>query len=201
MAIPIESADLSTLLAEAAAVGDEFVRRFGGLSEAQLNWQPNPEEWSIGYCVEHVITANRSYFAPIEQILAGARAQTFWERVPLLPGLFGPLLIRTLAPGANGHVQAPKVFLPSTTAVPGDVMARFTMQQRELLDVMERCRALDVSSIVITSPAAWFVTYSLLDAFRIIVVHLQHHLHQTSKLLALPEFPDATPAPAERYAE
>lgn len=48
MAIPIETADLSTLLAEAAAVGDEFARRFGGLSEAQLNWQSNTEEWSIG---------------------------------------------------------------------------------------------------------------------------------------------------------
>ncbi len=201
MAITIATADLPALLAEAATVGAEFERRFGGLSEAQLNWQPNPEEWSIGYCVEHVITANRSYIAPIEHILAGTRRPTFWERVPLLPGLFGSLLIRALAPGASGHVRAPKVFLPSTTAVPGDVMARFATQQRELIGLMERCSALDLTSIIITSPAAWFVTYSLLDAFRIIVVHLQHHLHQTSKLLALPEFPGAGPTRAESHAD
>lgn len=201
MAITIASADLPSLIVEAAAVGKEFEHRFGGLSEAALNWQPNPEEWSIGYCVEHVIVANRSYFAPIEQILAGNRKQTLWERVPLVPGLFGPLLIRALEPGAKGRVQAPKVFLPGTTAVPGDVIARFAVQQRELLGLMERCRARDSSSIVITSPAAWFVTYSLLDAFRIIVMHLQHHLHQTSKLLALPEFPSDKRTHATSYVD
>lgn len=193
MSITIETAELPDLIAEAVAVSAEFERRFGHLSEAQLNWQPHPEEWSIGYCVEHVMTVNRCYFAPIEQILAGTRKPAFWERVPLLPGLFGPLLIRALVPGAKGRVEAPKVFLPSTTTISGDVMARFAAEQRELISLMERCRDLDLRSIIITSPAAWFVTYSLLDTFRIIVVHMQHHLHQTSQILALPEFPGAEP--------
>jgi hypothetical protein len=189
MSTAIETAELPALIDEASAVGAEFERRFGGLSAAQLNWRPNDEEWSIGYCVEHVIVANASYFAPINQILAGTRQRSFWERLPVLPGVFGRLLIRSLEPGAKGHVPAPKVFLPGSTNIPGDIMQRFAAQHRELINLMERCRTLDATAIVVTSPAAGFVTYSLLDAFRIIVVHLQHHLHQTSKLLALPEFP------------
>jgi hypothetical protein len=191
MPIDVQRADLPALIAEATAIGAEFERRFGGLSSAQLNWRPNDQEWSIGYCVEHVIVANSGYFTPIDQILAGTKVHTFWERLPLLPGLFGGFLIRALEPGAKGFVPAPKVFLPSSTDISADVMARFSAQHRELLALMERCRTLDSAAIIVTSPAADFVTYSLLDAFRIIVVHLQHHLHQTSKLLALPEFPDA----------
>lgn len=191
MTTPIERADLPTLMNEVRVVSSEFEHRFGGLNATQLNWRPNPEEWSIGYCVEHLITSNRSYFATIEQILAGTRQPTLWERVPLLPGMIGPMLIRTLAPGATGRVEAPRVFLPSMTTVSGDVMVRFATHQRELCSLMERCSSLDLASIVIASPAAWFITYTLLDAFRIIVIHLQHHLHQTSKLLALPEFPTA----------
>lgn len=191
MTTTIQTADLPALIAEATAAGAEYERRFGGLSAAQLNWRPNAEEWSIGYCLEHVIIANAGYFAPVEQLLAGAKPRTFWERLPVLPGLFGGFLIRSLEPGAKGHVPAPKVFLPSATDIPADIVARFTAQQRELIALMERCRNLDAASIVVTSPAAAFVTYSLLDAFRIIVVHLQHHLHQTSKLLAMPEFPGA----------
>jgi hypothetical protein len=191
MPVDVQTADLPVLIAEATELGAEFERRFGGLSAAQLNWKPNEKEWSIAYCVEHVIIANSGYFAPIGQILAGTKARTFWEQLPLLPGLFGGFLIRTLEPGAKGFVPAPKVFLPSSSNIPADIMARFSAQHRELLALMERCRSLDTAKIVVTSPAADFVTYSLLDAFRIIVVHLQHHLHQTSKLMALPEFPPA----------
>lgn len=189
MATDIQTADLPALIAEASALGAEFERRFGGLSATQLNWRPNAEEWSIAYCVEHVIIANASYTAPVNQILDGTRASSFWERLPLLPGLFGSMLIRSLEPGAKGYVPAPKLFLPGATRVPADIMSRFRTQQHELIALMERCRGLDAAKIVITSPAASFVTYSLLDAFRIIVVHLQHHLHQTSKLLAMAEFP------------
>ncbi|MBX0329344.1 DinB family protein [Oscillochloris sp. ZM17-4] len=189
MPTDIQTADLPALIAEATSLGAEFARRFAGLSAAQLNWRPSEQEWSIAYCVEHVIVANSGYFAPIDQILAGTKASSFWERLPLLPGLFGGFLIRTLEPGGKGFVPAPKVFLPSSTDIPADILARFAAQHAELLALMERCRALDTAAIIVTSPAADFVTYSLLDAFRIIVVHMQHHLHQTSKLLAMAEFP------------
>jgi hypothetical protein len=191
MSINVQTADLPALIGEATAIGTEIERRFGGMSVTQLNWKPNDNEWSIGYCLEHIIIVNAGYFDPIGKILDGTKATTFWERLPLLPGLFGTLLIRTLEPGAKGFVPAPKVFLPSSSDIPADVLARFLVQQRDLLALMERCRSLDVAQIVIASPAADFVTYSLLDAFRIIVVHLQHHLHQTSKILAVPEFPAA----------
>jgi hypothetical protein len=189
MPINLQTADLPALIAEATALSAELERRFGGLSTTQLNWKPNPEEWSIGYCIEHMMVVNGGYFAPIQQILAGTKQTSLWERLPLLPGLLGGWLIRSLEPGAKGFVPAPKVFLPSTTDIPADVVPRFLAQTRDLLALMERCRGLDSANIIISSPAAALITYSLLDAFRIIVVHMQHHLHQTSKLFGLPEFP------------
>ncbi|MEI7771306.1 MAG: DinB family protein [Chloroflexales bacterium] len=191
MPIDVQTANLPALIAEATALGVEIERRFGGMSAAQLNWRPNDQEWSIGYCLEHVIIVNAGYFAPIGKILDGTKTSSFWERLPLLPGFFGALLIRTLEPGAKGFVPAPKVFLPSSSDISADIVARFAAQHREVLALMERCQPLDVTQIVIASPAADFVTYSLLDAFRIIVVHLQHHLHQTAKILAVAEFPRA----------
>jgi hypothetical protein len=189
MPINVQTADLPTLIAEARALGDEFAHRFGSLNALQLNWRPNPDEWSIAYCVEHVMVANAGYFTPIGQVVNGSKADSFWERLPLLPGLFGNMLIRILEPGARGFVPAPKAFQPAATDISADVIDRFLAQHAELLALMERCRGLDSAKIIITSPAADFITYSLLDAFRIIVVHMQHHLHQTSKLLAMAEFP------------
>ncbi|EFO80685.1 hypothetical protein OSCT_1458 [Oscillochloris trichoides DG-6] len=189
MAYTIKSADLPTLIAELTRLQGEFERRFGQLSVNQLNWKPNPEEWSIGYCLEHIMVANQGYVEPVNQILSATKKTSIWERVPILPGIFGPMLIRTLEPGSKGFVPAPKVFLPSMSNVTGDVCERFRRQTQEIITLMERCQRIDPSRIIITSPASAFITYSLLDAFRIIVVHLQHHLHQTSALLELAAFP------------
>lgn len=183
--IVILTATMPELIREAAAVGATLEQEFGDLSLAQLNWRPNPDEWSIGYCLEHLITVHTSYFEPINQILAGTKPTNVWQHVPFLPGMFGPMLIRSLEPGAKRRVEAPKVFLPSSTTVADGVMARFAAQQQTLLDLMERCQALDPARIIISSPAASFVTYSLLDAFRIIVVHLHHHLQQMRGLREL----------------
>jgi len=189
MFINVQTADLPALIAEATTLGAGIEGRFRDLNVVQLNWKPNDKEWSIGYCLEHIIIVNAGYVTPITKILDGTKTTSFWERLPLLPGFFGSLLIRTLEPGAKGFVPAPNVFLPSSSDIPADIVARFAAQLREIIALMERCRSLDVAQIVISSPAADVITYSLLDAFRIIVVHLQHHINQTAKILAVPEFP------------
>ena len=42
---------------------------------------------------------------------------------------------------------------------------------------------------VVTSPVLRFVTYSLMDAYRIIVVHEQNHFVQTTRVMESPGFP------------
>lgn len=94
----LQDSDLSTILAEASLVADETKRVFGRLSGEQVNWKSNEREWSIGQCFDHLIISNRPYVQIFEEILAGRRRQRVWERMPLLPGVFGRLLINTLRP-------------------------------------------------------------------------------------------------------
>ncbi|MEI8167108.1 MAG: DinB family protein [Chloroflexales bacterium] len=185
----VRQASLPQLIPLFEQLTREIDRRLGHLSAIQLNWRPNPEEWSLGQCLEHLIIANRAYFVPLEQLLAGQKPTTIWERLPVAPALFARLLIDALEPAANRRVQAPKIFQPGQSAVERQILTTFAQQQQRMVELMRACERLDAANIIITSPIAAFVTYSLLDAFRIIVVHAQHHLAQTVKLLSLPEFP------------
>ena len=54
---------------------------------------------------------------------------------------------------------------------------------------MKASRALDLDGAVITSPVVGFVTYSLMDACRIIVAHEQNHFVQAMRVLESPGFP------------
>jgi len=175
--------DLPSILAEGSCVTDETKRVFGRLSAEQVNWKPSEREWSIGQCFDHLIISNRPFVPIFEEILAGRRRRRIWERMPLLPRLFGGLLINALRADSGRRVKARPAFYPSSSHIAPAIIATFLEQQERLLRLMEACRGLDLDEITITSPVVHFVTYSLMDACRIIVVHEQNHFVQATRVM------------------
>ncbi|MFN8485066.1 MAG: DinB family protein [Anaerolineae bacterium] len=192
MTLDVRHADLNALMGEARRIAADVNTQYGALSVEQLNWKPNAEAWSIGQNLDHIVTANATYFATLADVAAGRKVAHGWERVPVLPGVTGRLMVWGLDPKAARKMTAPQVFQPSQTDVPGDIVATFLQQQAELLSYMERTRSERALKTVITSPASSFVTYSVLDAYRIIIVHEQHHLVGVERLAHLPPFPPTT---------
>ena len=185
----LQHRDLTTVLAEGRLVAEETKRVFGQLSAEQINWKPSEGEWSIGQCFDHLIISNRPFLTIIEDIGQGRRRRRAWERVPLLPRLFGRLLIRTLRPDTGRNVKAPRALNPSTSQIPAAIITSFVEQQNRLLQLMEGTHGLELPRMTITSPVARLITYSLMDAYRLIVVHEQNHFVQASRLLQLTGFP------------
>ena len=185
----LQGSDLSTALAEASLVADETKRVFGRLSGEQVNWKPSEGEWSIGQCFDHLIISNRPYVRIFEEILAGRRRQRVWERMPLLPRLFGRLLINTLRPDSGRKAKARPAFYPSRSHIAPAIITTFLEQQERLLRLMEGSGELDLDGITITSPVLGFVTYSLMDACRIIVAHEQNHFVQATRVMESHGFP------------
>jgi hypothetical protein len=185
----LRDSDLATILAEASLVAVETNRVFGRLSGEQVNWKPGENEWSIGQCFDHLIVSNRPFEPIFEEILAGRRRRRLWERVPLLPGVFGGLIIDTLRPDSGRKVKARPAFYPSSSHIDPAIITTFLAQQERLLRLMEASRGLDLEAITVTSPVARIITYSLLDACRIIVVHEQNHFVQATRVMEAGGFP------------
>jgi hypothetical protein len=185
----LRRADLSTVLAEAGVVTDEVTRRFGRLSAAQMNWKPDRDEWSIAQCLDHLVVSERPFVPIFEDIRAGRRRQRSWERIPVLPRLFGSLLITTLRPDSGRNVRARPAFRPSESDLSPGVVATFLEQQQRLRGLMAACRSLDLDGIIVTSPVLGLITYSVMDACRIVVAHEQNHVVQATRVAASPGFP------------
>src|SRR5262245_42137350 len=113
----LRDSDLATILAEASLVAAETNGVFGRLSGEQVNWKPGENEWSIGQCFDHLIVSNRPFEPIFEEIQAGRRRRRLWERVPLLPGVFGGLIIDTLRPDSGRKVKARPAFYPSSSHI------------------------------------------------------------------------------------
>ena len=183
-----QKADLSTLVNSINTITDEARTTFGALSASQLNWKPSSERWSVAQCFEHLLTSNKGYLPIIDGVLAG-RKQTFWESMPLLPKLGGKLLIKTLDPSSTRKLKAPKNFEPAQSDIRASIISDFITQQERIIEKVKATEQLDLERLVITSPAVPAVTYSLMDAYRIIVVHEQRHFQQAKRVTEEPAFP------------
>src|SRR5262249_14158953 len=150
---------------------DEARVRFGDLTAQQLNWKPGANEWSVAQCFDHLVTTNRAYFPIFEKVLSGEKKNTFWQSAPWLPSLWGMMLIRAVEPESKRKLQAPKVFRPSIRSDDGAVIRRFLDQQNHVIRYMKATEDLNLDKIIISSPVTNVVTYSLIDAYRIIITH------------------------------
>ena len=183
-----KTADLSSLIAAASQTAADAQSTFGNLSPAQLNWKPSAERWSVGQCFEHLITSNKGYLPIIDDVLKG-RKQSVWESMPILPGLAGKLLIKSLDPASTRKLKAPKSFQPAQSDINASVIDDFVQQQTRIVEKMKATEHLDLEKIIITSPALGAITYSLMDAYRIIVVHEHRHFQQAKRVTDETAFP------------
>jgi len=189
----IQTKTLSGLLSEANTISNETQAEFANLTGLQLNWKPSPDQWSIAQCFDHLVIANAAYFPTLENVLSGEKRNTFWEKLPFLPSLLGRLVIKAVAPETASKRKNPKIFDPSSSNVDDDIINRFIRQQNDIVRYMRTTENMDLEKITISSPVSNLITYSLLDAYRIIVTHEKRHFLQSLRVLEMKGFPQALP--------
>jgi len=181
--------DLDVVIKDAKQIAGGVRASFGALSASQLNWKPSAERWSIAQCFDHLLTSNKGYLPIIESVRSGKKQTRFVERLPVLPGLAGKLLLKSLDPASTRKLKAPKNFQPAQSDISASIIDDFVAQQEQLIEGMKSTSDLDLEKIVITSPALSFVAYSLMDAYRVIVTHERRHFQQAERVAAEPGFP------------
>jgi hypothetical protein len=170
-------------------IGSDAQAEFGKLNAEQLNWKPGVDRWSVAQCFDHLITTNTAYLPVLESIAQGKKEIRFIERLPVLPMIWGKLLIKSLDPKTTRKLRAPTRFQPSSSNISDSIIDDFVTQQNRVAHSMEATKDLNVERIIITSPAASAITYSVMDAYRIIVVHGQRHFQQAKRVTDDVNFP------------
>ncbi len=170
-------------------VSGDVRRSFLSLSPEQLNWKPSAEQWSIGQCFDHLVTANEEMLSHIEGKISADEQPTIFERLPLLPKLFGRIVVNAVSPETVRKTKSPAIFNPVQSEISPHVIGKFLDVQTKVAAAMNASDQIDLGRTRMTSPVAKFVTYSLLDGFRIIVYHEQRHLEQAKRVRKTQGFP------------
>ena len=172
---------------------DEIAREtqatFGDLDARQLNWRPDATRWSVAQCFDHLLAANRLIFQAADDALNDAAPRTLWQRLPVLPGILGRMLIRSQAPSGVRKFTAPSKAQPATSGIALDIIQRFIEQHRTAVTRAQALDERDAAHAIMTSPFIRVVTYSVLDGWRLVIAHDRRHFEQARGVTLSPGFP------------
>jgi len=180
---------LAGVAAELSAIARDTQSVFGLLNEPQLNWRPDATRWSVAQCFDHLLCADREMFQAIDAATDGARPPTLWQRLPILPRVFGLMMITSQMPEAKRKFTAPRKAEPASSALDAGIIERFVAYQHEAAARVRSLDGRDVARLIMVSPFVSLVTYSVLDGCRIIVAHERRHFEQARRVTQAPGFP------------
>ena len=177
------------MLIKGEEAGDKVKAEFSNITLQELNWKPVPESWSIGQCLDHLITADCLYFPALKKITNNAYQMTAWQKWSPFSGLLGKILADQLQEKPKGKLKAPGVFVPSFSQIDTGILDRFQKHLDTLLEYIGALKEIDIDKTRITSPAAKFVTYNLRNTIKILVPLLHRHINQAIRVKQKQEFP------------
>ncbi len=166
---------------------------FAGLTDEQLNWKSSPDSWSIAQCLDHLILTGRAFKREFDALASGTRKNTFWQQYSPFSSVAGKLLIKAIKSDAK-KVKAPTPVIVPPSEIPTGIIDRFAEANEELAARIASTASEDWKKHVVTSPFASAVTYTVDDAYTVLVEHERRHLRQAKRVTETEGFPSEPPA-------
>jgi hypothetical protein len=175
-----ERAKVTALLIESR---EELLHAVDGLTDAQWNWKPSPERWSVGEVAEHITLAEGMLFAKVEEALANP-PNPEWETKTAKKTEF----LERVMPTRQGKAIAPDDIVPSGKWTQAEFHLKFEEARARTLK-FTRETEVPLKEHTAEHP---FPIFNTLNAYQWLIYipwHNQRHVKQIEEVKATPGFP------------
>jgi len=179
---------ITCVTTEMQKTADDARASFGTLTGEQLNWKPAEKSWSVGQCLEHIIKTNEQFYPEFKVLSAGMRRNSFWQNYSPFTSWNGRFLIRAVSEDSNKSKAPSKAIVPPSDIEP-DIVDRFTEHIAGVNEMLAACANADLKNTVVTSPFLSVFTYTLDDAYTVLVEHTKRHIRQAKRVMKAEGFP------------
>lgn len=163
---------------------DQLKKAMDGLSEAQLQFKPAPDRWSISQCLDHIILTEKALFGFAQQTMAQApnperRSEVKMTDEDVISGMtnrsFKAKASKELTPVEAGKYKSA-----------GEAIETLRKQRTELLDYINGLSEEDMRNRITDSP------FGPVDGYHSLLYipgHTARHTLQIEEVKADPNFP------------
>jgi len=172
-------------------LGKKAAGSLGFLSTKQLNWREDAQSWSIAQYLHYIMAVNKTYLPTLIQVNDGTRKSRKREKLPILPDLWGSMLVRMLKSDPKGTPSPANGLAPPTYPLGEEILQEFLDHQESLIHLLRDLDKEDHDAIVITSSVNKFVTYPVKDIIKAICLQEERHLKLALDIKDHERFPPA----------
>jgi len=161
-----------------------------GLTEAQINWRPGPDRWSIGDCVSHLNVSDRAVLPALDRAIESAVAHGWKAQGSFRHGWFTRWMIRSMEPPVTRRFRTFPVFAPVDARHDAAMLlADFAATRAELRERLARADGLDWGRTRVTSPVSRWLRLPFGGYLAFLLAHDRRHLWQARQVRNDPAFP------------
>ncbi|MBX9929460.1 MAG: DinB family protein [Gemmatimonadaceae bacterium] len=182
-------AQLDALVASFDRMQDRLHRLVARLDDAQFGRRVSPDRWSVAECVAHLNLTGERFLPLIRQALdANAALRNVGPKHSYKQDLAGRMIaflagpLPRLGPLRFGRVKTPPPFVPTGELPKATVMATFDRVQAQQAALVHESDGRPIDQIMIASPFAEKIKYSLYSTFIILPAHQERHIEQAEAL-------------------
>jgi hypothetical protein len=156
-----------------------------GLSQAQADWQPAPDCWSIGEILHHLVLSNRAFALVVgrlvkrgrsDELLAPPGGRRSWPRLRAVAD------VRT-----SGPIKNPDRVTPTHRLPVDELQRELNASHRSVVDQLPDLAGLDLAALRLLHPLGFELNlYQWAD---ITGAHERRHLAQIEAVKGDPRFP------------
>lgn len=181
--------ELESMLQQLDAIKADGQAVCAGLSDAQFNWRPAPDRWSIAECLVHLNVAVTRSLAAFDRAIATGRERAPARRAgaeagPTRYGWFSRWMIRSMEPPPQRRMKTFPVF-----AVPrggqytlASVLPEFFAVRDALAERVRRADGLDLAGVKVVSPVNRLLRLPLGAYLHFVIAHDRRHLWQARQV-------------------
>lgn len=181
---------IESIISDMSAVAEDARATFGTLSNDQLNWKPGEKSWSIAQCLDHLIKTNEQFYPEFARLASGTRKNTVWQNISPLTGWGGRFLIKAVSEDSK-KAKAPSKAIVPPSDIDAGIVDKFAEHIVEINKKIESVANADRKKTVVTSPFLAIFTYTLDDAYTVLVEHSKRHIRQAKRVMEADGFPTA----------
>lgn len=159
------------------------------LCDAQLNWRPSDERWSIAECVAHLVASGNVYVGPIARAIERGMARQVYGGADFTPTRIGRWFIAEMEPPPRRRLPTLRRLVPRGLWHRDQLLADFEAMQRSLIHRAIAANGLDLGRIRMRSPLVPVVRLPLGTWFAFLAAHERRHLWQARQVREEEGFP------------
>jgi hypothetical protein len=176
--------DLQGILNELDRTDDEARQIVSGLSDAQLNWQPEAGAWSVAQCLDHLGQINSAYIPALQAAVRHVDRNSVGPYEPIQPGWFGRWFINAMEPPPRRKFKSPAKGRPGTHKSGDKVLTAFIASHNELRGLIQEAREVNLNRIRFKNPFVSLLRFTVGTGILIIGAHDRRHLWQARQVCA-----------------